>query len=66
MKMRFNKLSKFWHQVSSFITTLWADVNYKSLTHVEPTSHFTYGIAAIMKWRKTNGIYFVVFPKQYI
>ena len=26
----------------------------------EPTSHFTCGIAAIMKWRKTNGIYLVV------
>ena len=31
----------------------------------EPTSHFACGIAAIMKWGKTNGIYVAVFPKQY-
>ena len=36
--------------------------NWDSFSRPEPTSHFTCGIAAIMKWGKTNGIYLVVFP----
>ena len=32
----------------------------------EPTSHCTCGIAAIIKWGKTNSIYLMVFHEQYI
>ena len=33
-------------------------------SRTEPTSHFTCGIAAIMKWEKTYSIYLVLFPEQ--
>ena len=33
--MHISKLSKFWHQLSSFITPLWAVVNYKFIQLVD-------------------------------
>ena len=33
--MHISKLNKFWHQLSSFITTLWDGVNYKFIQLVD-------------------------------
>ena len=33
--MHISKLNKFWHQLSSFITTLWDGVNYKFMQLVD-------------------------------
>ena len=45
---------------------IWLCFSSNKFSRPEPMSHFTCGIAAIIKWGKTKGIVLVVFPKQYV